>query len=304
MRKHKDFKDVLGQEHVKRGLEVAAAGGHNVLLIGPPKSGKRMMAERFTTILPNMTPDEVAETEKMTGKKTRQFRSPLHTISDSDLMGSATPGEISLAHNGVLFLNNMSEFRRNVLECLRQPMEDGSITISRVSKTVTFPARFMLIASMNPCPCGHFTDPKRECHCTPYQIQSYLSKIAGHILDTIDIHLEVPKLKLEHLSDKRRGEESAEIRGRVEKARTIQKGRGSLNAYLEPKDLEKHCLMDKEGEELLKLAILELGISARAYDKILKVAKTITDLDGKETIEAHHISEAISYRSLDRNLWG
>ena len=304
MRKHKDFKDVLGQEHVKRGLEVAAAGGHNVLLIGPPKSGKRMMAERFTTILPEMTTDEAVETEKLTGKKRRLFRSPHHTISDSDLMGSTTPGEISLAHNGVLFLNNMPEFHRHVLECLRQPMEDGSITISRVSKTITHLSRFTLIASMNPCPCGYFTDPRRECHCTPYQIQSYLSKIAGPILDKIDIHLEVPKLKLEHLSDRRRGEESTEIRVRVEKARAIQTGRGSFNACLEPKDLEKYCIMDKEGEELLKLAILELGISARAYDKILKVAKTIADLDGKEIIEAHHISEAISYRSLDRNLWG
>ena len=304
MKKHRDFKDILGQEHVKRGLEVAATGGHNVLLIGPPNSGKRMIAERFTTILPDMTPDEVSETEKMTGKKDRPFRSPQNTISDSDLMGSKTPGEISLAHNGVLFLNNMPEFRRNVLECLRQPMEDGSITILRVSKTITYPARFVLIASMSPCPCGHFTDPKRECHCTPYQIQSYLSKISGPILDKIDIHLEVPKLKIEHLSDKRRGEESAEIRVRVEKARVIQQGRGRINAYLEPKDFEKYCIMDKEGEELLKLAILELGISARAYDKILKVAKTIADLDGKETIEAHHISEAISYRSLDRNMWG
>ena len=304
MGKHKDFKDVLGQEHVKRGLEVAAAGGHNVLLIGPPNSGKRMMAERFTTILSEMTPDEAVETEKLTGKKRRPFRVPPHTITNSDLMGSTTPGEISLAHNGVLFLNNMPEFRRDAIECLRQPMEDGSITISRVSNTITYPSRFTLIASMNPCPCGYFTDPRRECHCTPYQIQSYLSKIAGSVLDKIDIHLEVPKLKLEHLSDRRRGEESAEIRGRVEKARAIQKGRGSLNAYLEPKELEKHCIMDKEGEELLKLAILELGISARAYDKILKVAKTIADLDGKEIIEAHHISEAISYRSLDRNMWG
>ena len=304
MRKHKDFKDVLGQEHVKRGLEVAASGGHNVLLIGPPNSGKRMIAERFTTILPEMTQDEIAETEKLTGKKVRPFRSPNNTISESELMGSTTPGEISLAHNGVLYLDNLPEFRRNVLECLRQPMEEGSITISRVSKTITYPARFTLISSMNPCPCGNFTDPKRECHCAPYQIQSYLSKIVGNVLDKIDIHLEVPKLKLESLSTKRQGEASIEIRGRVEKARAIQKGRGSLNAYLEPKDLEKCCIMDKEAEELLKLAILELGISARAYDKILKVAKTITDLDGKETIEAHHISEAISYRSLDRNLWG
>ena len=173
MGKHKDFKDVLGQEHIKRGLEVAAAGGHNVLLIGPPKSGKRMMAERFTTILPDMTPDEVAETEKMTGRKVRPFRSPHNTIPNSDLMGSITPGEISLAHNGVLFLDKLPEFRRDAIECLRQPMEDGSITISRVSGKIVHPSRFILIASMNPCPCGNFTDPKRECHCTPYQIQIY-----------------------------------------------------------------------------------------------------------------------------------
>ena len=219
------------------------------------------------------------------------------------------PGEISLAHNGVLFLDELPEFRRNVLEVLRQPMEDGSVTVARVANTLTYPAKFMLVAAMNPCPCGYFTDSKRECHCTPFQIQSYLSKISGPLLDRIDIHLEVPRLKYEHLTDKRRGEASEEIRKRVDAAKVVQKDRYKadnvlFNAHLESKELEKYCVLDKEAEELLKLAILELGISARAYDKILKVSKTISDLEGKDIIEAYHISEAISYRSLDRNLWG
>jgi magnesium chelatase family protein len=219
------------------------------------------------------------------------------------------PGEISLAHNGVLFLDELPEFKKNVLEVLRQPIEDGFMTISRVSGTVTYSAKFMLVAAMNPCPCGFFTDPKRECHCNPNQIQRYLSKISGPLLDRIDIHLEVPRLKLENLTDKRRGESSINIRERVDKTRAIQKARYEkdtilFNAHLESRELEKFCVLNKESEELLKLAILELGISARAYDKILKVARTIADLEAKDTIEAHHISEAISYRSLDRNLWG
>jgi len=243
---------------------------------------------------------------------TRPFRSPHHTLPDAALGGGGTnpsPGEISLAHNGVLFLDELPEFKKNVLEVLRQPMEEGQVTIARVANTLTYPAKFMLVAAMNPCPCGYFTDPKRECHCTPFQIQNYLSKISGPLLDRIDIHLEVPRLKLEHLTEKRRGEPSEEIRKRVNKAREVQKARQKsegvfFNAHLESKDLERYCILDKESEELLKLAILELGISARAYDKILKVSRTIADMDGKEIIEAHHISEAISYRSLDRNLWG
>ncbi len=317
-----DFSDVKGQEHVKRGLEVAASGGHNVLMIGPPGSGKSMLARRLGTILSEMTLQESLETTKihsvsglLTDKKsiiaTRPFRSPHHTISDAALVGGGSvpaPGEISLAHNGILFLDELPEFKRNVLEVMRQPLEDGEITISRVEKTLRYPARFMLVAAMNPCPCGFFTDPKRECHCTPVQIQRYLSKISGPLIDRIDIHLEVPHLKYEDMSKKRCGEPSRSIRERVNRARNIQMSRFKddnilFNAHLESRHIEKYCVVDKEAEELLKTAILELGISARAYDKILKVSRTIADLDGAEVISSRHLSEAIGYRSLDRNLW-
>src|SRR5881227_1824595 len=318
-----DFSDVKGQAHVKRAIEVAVAGGHNLLMIGPPGSGKSMLSKRIATIMPPMSLEEAIESTKihsisgmLSGEQafvsTRPFRSPHHTISDVGLLGGSTipqPGEVSLAHHGVLFLDELPEFKRSTLEVMRQPLEDGQVTVSRAAGSVTFPSEFMLVAAMNPCPCGYFGDLKRECRCGPVQVQRYRQRISGPLLDRIDLHIEVPAVEYRDVASERAEEGSAAIRERIVRARECQQERFrndrkvNCNARMATRQLKQHCKLTQDSQELIRVAMNELNLSARAYDRILKVSRTIADLDGKSDISPEHVSEAIQYRTFDRTLW-